>query len=75
VSWLDDLRTRLEAEQNLTADRVVAIVSAEWGGCRVYIPQRPAAPKILPTDTPTTVRARYGVPRSTAYAWVNRWRR
>lgn len=43
---------------------------------RIYIPDNfKLPPEIAPNDTPAAVARRYGVARSTAYNWVNRWRR
>jgi hypothetical protein len=75
VTWLDDLSKRLAREPELSPERVVELIAREWGGQRVYVPRRVGRPEILPTDTPATVQRRYGVPRSTAHAWVQRWRR
>jgi len=75
MSWLDELQQRLGREQTLSPESVADIIRREWGGQRIYIPSRAPRPKILPTDTPKTIQRRYGVPRSTAHSWVQRWRR
>lgn len=75
MSWLDDLRRRLEREPTLTPEAVVTVIAAEWGGERVYVPRRAARPEVSATDTPQTIQRRHGVARSTAYSWVQRWRR
>jgi hypothetical protein len=76
MSWLDDLRRRLEREPNLTPEVVAMVIAAEWGGERVYVPRRAVQrPEIQATDTPQMIQRRHGVARSTAYSWVQRWRR
>jgi hypothetical protein len=75
MSWLDDLCVILSREPTLSPEIVASIIRREWGGERLYVPTRSAPPEILPTDTPKTVQKKYGVPRSTAHAWVTRWRR
>lgn len=43
---------------------------------RLYIPDEFNPPPVIaPNDTPAKVARQYGVARSTAYNWVNRWRR
>ena len=77
MSWLDDLCSRLKREPGVSADiaeRVVSVIAAEYGGERVYIPQR-QRPEIQPSDTPQQIVQRYQVSRSTAYSWVRHWRR
>lgn len=76
MSWLDDLRHRLEREPELTPEAVVTLIASEWGGERLYIPRRAKQrPEIQPTDTPQTIQRRHGVSRSTAYNWARSWRR
>lgn len=75
MSWLDDLRARLRSEPALSPELVAEIICREFGGERLYVPRRYTAPEILPTDTPASVQRRYGVARSTAHNWVQRWRR
>ena len=77
MSWTDDLKARLLREpwcNGETADFVVRVICAEWGGERIYIPKR-ERPQITHQDTPQTIQQRYNVSRSTAYNWVNAWRR
>jgi hypothetical protein len=57
------------------ADKVVEAICSAAAGEAVYIPRRPARPSIEPSDTPTAVARKHNVSRSTAYNWVNRWRR
>ena len=64
---------RRELGHDLAA-RACRILCREAAGESVYIPSRADPPEILPTDTPRRVAERYGVPRSTAHNWVNRWR-
>jgi hypothetical protein len=77
MSWLDDLRRRLEREpEGLTPNRVVEIIQSGWAGEKVYIPSRTQLrPEIAPNDTPQTIQARYRVSRSTSYVWLRQWRR
>jgi len=75
MSWLDDLRRRLDREPSLDADVVCAIIRREWGGERVYIPSRNRPTEVTARDTPKTIQAEHGVARSTAYNWARRWRR
>jgi hypothetical protein len=56
------------------AARCCAALRREASGEDVYIPRRDGPPAILPTDTPRTVQARYGVPARKARDWVHRWR-
>ena len=43
---------------------------------RLYIPDKHEPPPVIaPNDTPAVVARRHGIARSTAYNWVNRWRR
>ena len=65
------LRRELGSEIGARACRAIC---AHAAGESVYIPGRSEPPEILPTDTPKRVAERYGVPRSTAHNWVNRWR-
>jgi hypothetical protein len=65
------LRRELGSE---LASKACRVLCQQAAGESVYIPTRAAAPEILPTDTPKRVADRYGVPRSTAANWVNRWR-
>lgn len=54
--------------------RACQIICRQAAGESVYIPSRSSEPEILPTDTPARIAERYGVPKRTAYNWVNRWR-
>ena len=56
------------------AAKACKIICREAAGESVYIPSRDGPPEILQTDTPKRVAERYGIPRSTAHNWVNRWR-
>jgi hypothetical protein len=56
------------------ATRIGTALCREAAGESLYIPRRCVAPVILPTDTAASLQARYGVPRRTAYNWVNRWK-
>jgi hypothetical protein len=74
VGLFEDLRALL-AREVLTPQRVCEILAEHYGGERLYIPRRcEPPPEIGPGDTPQKLMA-HGVKRSTAYNWVNRWRR
>ena len=75
MSWLDDLKRCLEREPKLTPDVVVQVIQREWRGQSVYVSARPPRPELEPTDTPQTIQRKFGVSRSTSYAWINAWRR
>lgn len=68
------LRTAADAD-GLTPERVCEILATHYGGTRPHIGKRWQQPEISPRDTPATVQRKYGVPRSTAHNWVQRWKR
>lgn len=63
--------------RNLGADlaaRAAAVLIEHAPGETLYIPQRLAPPRVLPSDTVASLRARYACSRRTAYNWINRQR-
>jgi transposase len=54
---------------------VLDILCRHAAGDRLYIPERAGPVVVGPTDTAADVQRRYGVPRRTAYSWVQRYRR
>lgn len=54
--------------------RLCDAICDECAGEEIYIPKRPGAPEVKPTDTPATVARRNRVSRSTAYNWVTKYR-
>lgn len=74
MGFLEDLHAALESEQRLSPRRVCEILAERWGGERPYIGKRLDAQRPDQGDTVQALVAR-GVPRRTAYNWVNKWRR
>lgn len=68
---LTDLSNLLARELGpQTAARAVVALCREAAGERLYIPRHPAPPEILPSDTVSSIRARYSISRRTAYHWI-----
>lgn len=58
--------------------RALDALCKEAGGETLYIPSRPARPDrsdLRPTDTVQTLIQTRGISKSTAYRWVDRWRK
>ncbi len=57
----------------VVAEKVVLRVRKMYGGNSIYIPSKPT-PQVEPVDTPTSLRKKHGISRSTAYNWLNKYR-
>jgi hypothetical protein len=69
---LADILTRTLGDE--AAAKACEAICREAAGETVYIPARPGAPQVSPTETPREIAIRYGVAIRTARNWVNRWR-
>lgn len=71
---LSDLVDALAAELGRQeAERLAAALARVAPGETVYVCRR-IPPEIRPTDTPRSLRERFGLSRSTAYAWLRAYR-
>lgn len=73
---LDEVAVILERALGQDQARVaLEAICREAAGESLYIPRRAARPEIRPSDTPQALQKKYGISRTTAYNWVNNWRR
>ena len=56
-------------------NRILMALCRQAPGEDVYIPKKEPKPTITPLDTVTRLRERHNISRSTAYNWVNQWKK
>jgi hypothetical protein len=69
---LADILTRVIGDE--AAAKACEAICREASGETIYIPARPGAPQVLPTETPREIATRYQVTVRTARNWVSRWK-
>ena len=68
-----DLEQIIREECGDHAPRVLSRIRIICGGMRLYVPAKQPM-EVTQKDTPKTLQAKYGVSRSTAYNWLNKYR-